>query len=281
VSALVPTYNGAAFIQRTLDSLAAQTWPRLEIVIADDCSTDETLAVVRRFAADHDNVAIVERTSNLGWLRNTNDLMSRAGGELMFFAFHDDVIDPDYVEKLAGALRDRPSASLAFSDLELVDVDGRRTIHRFIDLESRSTTLERGFAMAHRPGNWWVPNRGLFRSEAYRRVGGIHPNKAGEYSADWPWLLHLALLGDLVRVPEVLCHKYYKPGSLSKQWPHDRQQLEALKLAGRDEVWMSSIPWSHKVVLTTYMRGLPLVPRPIRRAARLLRTRLLRRRSVR
>jgi glycosyltransferase involved in cell wall biosynthesis len=281
VSALVPTYNGAAFIQRTLDSLAAQTWPRLEVVIADDCSTDETLAVVRRFAADHDDVVVVERTSNLGWLRNTNDLMSRASGELMFFAFHDDVVDPDYVEKLAGALLDRPSAVLAFSDLELVDVKGHRTIRRFTDLESRSTTLERGFAMAHRPDNWWVPNRGLFRAEAYRRVGGIHPNQAGEYSADWPWLLHLALLGDLVRVPEVLCHKYYKPGSLSKQWPHDLRQLEALKRAGRDEVWMSSIPWAHKVVLTTYMRDLPLVPRPIRRAARLLSTRLLRRSSVR
>ncbi|HEU5143747.1 MAG TPA: glycosyltransferase [Dermatophilaceae bacterium] len=279
VSALVPTYNGAAFIQRTLDSLAAQTWPRLEIVIADDCSTDETLAVVRRFAADRDNVTVIERTSNLGWLRNTNDLMSRAGGELMFFAFHDDVVDPPYVEKLAGALRERPSAVLAFSDLELVDVEGHRTVRRFTELETRATTLERGFAMAHRPDNWWVPNRGLFRAEAYRRVGGLHPNQAGEYSADWPWLLHLALLGDLVRVPEVLCHKYYKPGSLSKQWPHDLGQLEALKRAGRDEVWQSSIPWAHRVVLTTYMRDLPLVPRPIRRAARLLSTRLLRRPS--
>ena len=52
VTALVPTYNGAAFIGRTLDSLAAQTWPNLEILIGDDCSTDETLEVVTAFAAD-------------------------------------------------------------------------------------------------------------------------------------------------------------------------------------------------------------------------------------
>ena len=50
VTALVPTYNGAEFIMRTLDSLAAQTWSNLEILIGDDRSTDDTLEVVRRFA---------------------------------------------------------------------------------------------------------------------------------------------------------------------------------------------------------------------------------------
>ena len=71
VTALVPTYNGAAFIMRTLESLAAQTWPRLEILIGDDCSTDDTLEVVRRFAADHPSTRILQRDANLGWLRTS------------------------------------------------------------------------------------------------------------------------------------------------------------------------------------------------------------------
>ncbi len=97
VTALVPTYNGAAFIRRTLDSLAAQTWPDLEILVGDDRSTDATLEVVRRFAEEHPNTRIVDREANLGWLRNSNDLMERATGELQFFAFHDDVVAPTYV----------------------------------------------------------------------------------------------------------------------------------------------------------------------------------------
>lgn len=276
VSALVPTYNGGAFIQRTLDSLAAQTWPELEIIIGDDCSTDDTVAVVQRFASSHPNVRVLERESNLGWLRNTNDLMSRASGELMFFAFHDDVVGPPYVERLVQALAEHPEAVLAFSDLELIDVDGNRTIRRFDDLSGHPTALDRGFVMGHRPENWWVPNRGVFRAEAYRRIGGIHPNEAGEYSADWPWLLHLALLGDLVRVPDVLCHKYFKPGSLSKQWPHDPQQQEALRRAGRREIWMSSIPWAHRLVLASALRETPLAPVPLRRVARRVSAKLLR-----
>ncbi len=78
VTALVPTYNGAQFIQRTLDSLAAQTWTNLEILIGDDCSTDDTLQIVRRFANEHPDTRVLERDANLGWLRNSNDLMARA-----------------------------------------------------------------------------------------------------------------------------------------------------------------------------------------------------------
>lgn len=274
VSALVPTYNGAAFIERTLASLAAQTWPHLEILIADDCSTDDTLAIVSRFAADHDNVTVLERTSNLGWLRNTNDLMGRARGELMFFAFHDDVVAPTYVERLASALLERPRAVLAFSDLELTEVDGTRTTRTFDNLDGRSSRLARGIVMGRRPENWWLPNRGVFRAEAFRRVGGIHPNEAGEYTADWPWLLHLAILGEFVRVPEVLCHKYFQKTSLSKNWPDGATERQALQRAGAAEVRMTPITPVEKLVVTTAMRDLQQLPRPLRRAARLA-TRLL------
>ena len=90
VTAMVPCYKSAGFVGLTLDCLAAQTWPDLEILIGDDHSPDDTLAVVRAFAAGRPNVRVLTREANLGWLRNSNDLMARATGELMFFAFHDD-----------------------------------------------------------------------------------------------------------------------------------------------------------------------------------------------
>lgn len=136
VSALVPTYNGAAFIGRTLDSLAAQTWPNLEVLIGDDRSTDDTLAVVERFAAAHPNVRVLERDTNLGWLRNSNELMAEARGELMFFAFHDDVVAPTYVEALVAALRADPDAVLAFSDMEVHELDGSVELHVFDQLDA-------------------------------------------------------------------------------------------------------------------------------------------------
>lgn len=268
VTALVPTYNGATFLRRTLDSLARQTCPRMEILVGDDRSTDTTLAIVREFAAQHPNTRVLERTENLGWLRNSNDLMAQARGDLMFSAFHDDVVAPTYVERLVEALRDRPGAVLAFSDMEVHEVDGRKEVHRFEALEGVTSALRRGLVMIGRPDGWWVPNRGLFRASAFRRVGGIRPNDRGEYSADWTWLLHLSLLGEFVRVPELLCEKYYKPGSVSKRWPHDAKQLAALRKAGVAEIRLSPLGPVSKVALILPLVVYPRLPESVRRVAR-------------
>jgi glycosyltransferase involved in cell wall biosynthesis len=255
VTAMVPTYNGAAFIGRTLDSLAAQTWPNLEILIGDDRSTDDTLAVVERFAAAHPNVRVLERTANLGWLRNSNELMAEARGELMFFAFHDDVVAPTYVEALVTALREDPDAVLAFSDMEVHELDGTVDRHAFELLEGVAAAMERGRIMVRRPDGWWVPNRGLFRTAAFAEVGGIHPNDRGEFSADWTWLLGLSLVGGFVRVPRVLCTKYYQTASLSKQWPHDADQVLALKRSGIAEIRRSGrLTAVEKARLAGYLR---------------------------
>ena len=270
VTALVPTYNAAAFVSATLDSLARQTWPRLEILIGDDASTDGTVALLESFAAAHDNVRLLRRTENLGWLRNSNDLMDHAAGEFLFFAFHDDTIAPTYVEELASVLRERPEVVLAYSDMTVSEVGGSSEVQVFDDLSTARTPLQRGIVMAGRRKNWWVPNRGLFRASAYRAVGGIRPNDAGEYSADWTWLLALSLRGPFARVPKVLCDKFYKPGSLSKTWPHDAAQRAALRRAGRREVRLSPLSRPAKAVLMVHLsewrRG--WVPAPLRHLVR-------------
>lgn len=257
VTALVPCYNSSAFISRTLDSLAAQTWDNIEILVGEDNSTDATFDIVSAFASTHENVRILRRAKNLGWLKNSNDLMANATGELMFFAFHDDVIDPTYVEALVRALDDNPDAVLSFSDLEVFEVSGERSTWTFDALSGALGSFARGRLMARQPNGWWVPNRGLFRVWAFHRSGGIKPNSQGEYSADWTWLLHLSLLGGFVRVPELLCHKYYRPGSISKSWPRNKAQRRALRAAGAREVWQSEMPLAQRALLATYVAFRP------------------------
>ena len=271
VTALVPCYKSASFVGLTLDCLAAQTWPDLEILIGDDHSPDDTLAVVRAFAAGRPNVRVLAREANLGWLRNSNDLMARAEGELMFFAFHDDRYAPEYVEKLVAALRHRPGAILAFSDVELTELDGTRERWSYTALDGVTGSLARGLVMGRKGPRWPVPNRGLFRAEAFHRIGGIKPNDCGEYSADWTWLLHMALLGDFVRVPEVLCEKFYKPGSITKQWSRTPEQNAALRRAGIAEVRQSSLPLHQRLLLMAAIRWagqLRSVRKTLRRAQR-------------
>jgi hypothetical protein len=127
------------------------------------------------------------------------------------------------------------------------------TLHAFDELEGLGTSLERGRVMVRRPGDWWVPNRGLFRSSAFAEVGGIHPNEKGEYSADWTWLLGLSIIGEFVRVPKVLCTKYYMAGSISKKWPHDAAQLLALRRSGIAEIRRSALDPARKLLLMEYL----------------------------
>ena len=249
----MPCYNAAGFISRTLDSLAAQTWTDFEILIGEDCSTDDTLKIVSAFADGRSDVIVVRRLHNLGWLKNSNDLMAKATGELMFFAFHDDVVDPTYVEVLVEALRSNPAAILSYCDVEVFEVNGTGKAHVFDRLSKLDGSLARGLAMAELPRNWWVPNRGVFRASAFQRIGGMKPNSQGEFGADWPWLLHLSMLGAFVRVPQLLCHKYYQKGSLSKNWAYSPLQWRVLRHAGMREIWQSEFGLAKRAIVAGYV----------------------------
>lgn len=254
VTAVVPTYNAAEFVERTLEGLAAQTYPDLEILIGDDASTDATPAIVRRFADAHPNVRLILRDTNMGWLASTNDLMRRRTGEFMFFMPHDDLVEPTYVERLVAALEAHPEAILAYSDVLAVPVEGRPHEERLTRIDGEANAIRRAMVYITRARGWWIPHRGIFRAEMFDRIGGLQRNRLGEYSADTTWLLHMALLGPFVRVPEVLYHKVWKPGSLSKNWDGGRYPGGALQEATYRELMRSEAPAHQKLVLGGMIR---------------------------
>lgn len=268
VTAIVTAYNSEHFIGHALESLASQTWGDLEILVGDDASTDSTLDVIQQFAAGRSNVRVVAREVNLGWVANSNDLISRASGELLFFAFHDDLVHPTYVERLVSVLDGNPRAVLAFSDLDLVDLNGERSPRVFRDLDDVPGRLARGLAMAKRPTNWWVAIHGVVRTSAARQVGGLRLNEAGEYAADWPWIMHLALLGEFARVPESLCVKTVREESVSRSWGSGSENRRAARKACVAEVRRSPLSWVERLLLIAEIRRSVPLPPPIRGAAR-------------
>lgn len=242
VMALMPAWNSAPFIERTLESLAAQTYQNFSVLISDDASSDSTGEVCKRFAGAHSNFTYVHQPRRSGWIGNVNALLALADADYLFFAFHDDPLEPTYVSELASALDRNPHASLAFTDV-LVDRESLPTeVKRFTELDSLRTRLERAMCFVERRGLWWIPNRGLFRADAARKVGGLRHHRAGEYSADLPWLLHLALLGEFVRVPQTLIRKTWRKAGLSMTWKGTRWQSFALALACADEIDRAGVP---------------------------------------
>jgi O-antigen/teichoic acid export membrane protein/glycosyltransferase involved in cell wall biosynthesis len=100
VSILIPAYNAEDWIADTIRSAIAQTWPRTEIIVVDDGSTDQTLAVVRRFESQ--GVLVVEQ-KNLGASAARNKAFSLSHGDYIQWLDADDLLAPD---KIARQLRE-------------------------------------------------------------------------------------------------------------------------------------------------------------------------------
>jgi len=267
VVALVPAWNAEPFIAPVLACLAAQTHRALDVLISDDASTDRTAAICAAFAREHPNVHLIRQPRNLGWIGNVNALLREARGDHVFFAFHDDLVHPTYVERLSGALDAHPQAVLAFSDMvRRVVASGDEPPGRdhrppapdgvkvYLDLDGVRERLARGRIVAQkwgRPPSYsvMVANRGLFRASAARAVGGLRRHAGGEYGADWPWLLRLALIGEFVRVPLPLVEKSYRPTSLSATWRHSLRARAGVLLACHREVARAALPMREALAL--------------------------------
>lgn len=141
------------------------------------------------------------QSERLGWIDNVNDLLKRAQGDYCVFAFHDDVFEPDYVTRLVACLEAQPAAILAYTDMDTLYFDGTYHANRSPDFAGTANRVERASLVIRREADWWTPHRGLFRLFAEQQTGGLKRHLAGEFAADWPWLLSLALLGDFVASP--------------------------------------------------------------------------------
>lgn len=264
VVALVPTWRAAAFLEPTLEGLAAQTCPNLEIVISDDASPDDTVAICERYATNDARFRLIRQSRNLGWTGNVNALLAQARGDYLLFAFHDDVLAPAYIERCVGALEANPGAVMAYSDLSLVFEDGRREAMSYSHLEGVRGRVDRARLVALQRGSWWIPNRGVFRASAARAIGGLRRHLAGEFSADWPWLLRMSLLGEFVRVPQDLCTKVYTSQSLSQSWGYGVGPTLAVAWSAVRSVGRSGIAWREQLAVDAAITRFAW--RPVRRA---------------
>src|ERR1700678_315944 len=116
VVACLPAWQAADFIGPVLESLASQTYPNVEVLISVDLCSDDTAEICDRFAMAHPNARVIRQPERLGWIANTNALLRAADGDYVFFAFHDDPLEPTYVARLVEVLERNADAVLAFSD---------------------------------------------------------------------------------------------------------------------------------------------------------------------
>lgn len=104
VSVIVPCYNYGRFLSSAIESLLNQTYNNFEVVIVDDCSTDNTPEVATSYSNKYQNIKYIRQTTNVGQSENRNVGLRAAKGKYVAFLDADDAYDPTKLEKQVNAL---------------------------------------------------------------------------------------------------------------------------------------------------------------------------------
>jgi len=125
ISVALCTYNGGRYLERQLDSIALQSRLPCELIVCDDRSTDDTIAILKRFqAAAPFPVKVIQNQSRLGSTRNFDQAIGLSRGEYIALCDQDDRWLQTKLERASDALLDNPFLGGIFSDATLIDRDG-------------------------------------------------------------------------------------------------------------------------------------------------------------
>lgn len=97
-SICIPTYNGGKYIRKCLKSILDQSYRNFEIIVSDDCSTDDTVKVIKSFKDKR--IRVYQTPNNLGYGDNLKTFKSKISGEIMFMMAQDDLLTPDALYKI-------------------------------------------------------------------------------------------------------------------------------------------------------------------------------------
>ena len=115
VSVIVPNYNHARYLEQRLDSVFGQTYQNFEVIILDDCSTDNSLEVINRYKDNpHLSQIVVNETNSGSVFKQWDKGINLAKGELIWIAESDDYCELNMLEELVKAYLAKPNVVVAF-----------------------------------------------------------------------------------------------------------------------------------------------------------------------
>lgn len=115
------TYNGADYLREQLDSILNQTVPAFEIVVCDDCSTDNTWPILIEYAKKYNCFKIVQNEKNIGFLHNFEKVINLCSGDYIALSDQDDIWLPHHLQTLLEGMGNK---MLSVGDAELIDSYG-------------------------------------------------------------------------------------------------------------------------------------------------------------
>ena len=193
----IPVRNGAPYLERALERVLAQDYPNLEIIVSDNCSTDDTSEVLARALATDSRMRVFRQSKVLTAFENFAWVMRQGNGRYFMWAAHDDLRSVGYVSSLVACLEKYPNAVLAFGDLRVSPVFGCNYVGKSFDYETHG--MRRLSRMRQTALLQCYHIYGLWRTNALRRIPFIF----NPWWPDLPLMVAAASFGEFCRVSGV------------------------------------------------------------------------------
>ena len=216
VSAIVLCYNHARFVVECLESVKAQHYPNLELIVHDDASRDNSVAVIQAWLAGcHIPNRLLRQETNQGVCRSLNHALSRASGKYVSGIAADDVWLPGKLVKQVELMERLPDkVGIVYSDALQMDEEGKLMQEKFIEAHRHFKAMPEGdIHNTLWEGNFIPAMTTLVRRACYRQTGLFDETLFYE---DWDMLLRLSRWFDFVYSPEVSAKYRFVADSMAR-----------------------------------------------------------------
>lgn len=168
VSVIIPTYNQKDFVRETIDSVLAQTYSNIEIIVTDDGSADDTGKIIQEYASRNpDKIKPVYSEKNIGIAANMNRGLAERTGEFIAWLGGDDVMLPGKIQKQVDLLIGRSDAVGCCHDAEVFDSQTGKTLGLFSELyNGKKGYRDGGVELWFKSGYKMLPSTMMIRSSA-------------------------------------------------------------------------------------------------------------------
>ena len=189
VSIVTPSFNQARYIEATIQSVLAQDYPRIEYIIMDGGSTDETVDVLKKYEG---RITSWVSEPDKGQTDAINKGFACVKGGILAWINSDDTYEPGAVRSAVKYLQEHPNVGMVYGDCNFIN-EGGRTIGKFNAAQTNLPLLRRGYV--HIP-----QQASFFRADLWKHVGPLDPTFY--FAMDYDLWTRLAARSEIKYVPQ-------------------------------------------------------------------------------
>ncbi len=206
VSIVMCAYNVAPYIDRAIQSVLHQTYTDWELIISDDKSTDETVAILEKYLSDS-RIKLYRHDNNVGYVANKNRAFNYATGELLTQLDSDDTSTPDRIALQVAAFQNNPDIKICGSNYTIIDTEDRILETKSYNKDFLVTELALEYP-------FWYPGL-MFRRELLTEFGNFSEYFNGIYGDDHFWTMRVNTRYPIYFIKKALYGYRINPHSLT------------------------------------------------------------------